>query len=282
MIPGDRPQRSPADLPRPGIRLSRTRSRPSEPAAPFSTSRVARQRSTRSSGPRPARREQPHSAFRGQPAPMPAPTSTSLSYTRKNEAEGQVTRNLEVSLCLRISSGQTDGREEERVRIPGRPDRSALGIIALLLPPLLIVPSCSRRGASLELEFHEGTDMEAAPSPDGRYVALQLWSHIWILDTGNGKARRLTDAITRPDEHMSPRWSPHPLFRSESGGFSPQDAEGSRHASRSTGCQAGWVSLAAPGVMRPRPERAPERSCPAEFRGPWFPSQRSVSFARAC
>jgi len=114
----------------------------------------------------------------------------------------------EVSLCLRISSGQADGRGEERVRIPRRPDRSALGIAALLLLLLLIVPSCSRRGASLELEFHEGTDMEASPSPDGRHVALQLWSHIWIVDTGNGKARRLTDAVTRPDEHMSPRWSP--------------------------------------------------------------------------
>jgi len=49
-------------------------------------------------------------------------------------------------------------------------DHSALGIVALLLLPLLIVQCCIRRGASLELEFHEGTDMEASPSPDGRTV----------------------------------------------------------------------------------------------------------------
>ena len=94
------------------------------------------------------------------------------------------------------------------MQIPRKRDHSALGIVALLLLPLLIVQSCSRRGASLELEFHEGTDMEASPSPDGRYLALQLWSQIWILDTSNGNARLLTDAITRPDEHISPRWSP--------------------------------------------------------------------------
>jgi Tol biopolymer transport system component len=94
------------------------------------------------------------------------------------------------------------------MRILRKHDHSALGIVASFLLPLLIVQSCSRRDASLEFEFHEGTDMEASPSPDGRYLALQLWSQIWILDMGNGNARLLTDAITRPDEHMSPRWSP--------------------------------------------------------------------------
>jgi len=83
-----------------------------------------------------------------------------------------------------------------------------MGFLALSLLPLLIVQSCSKHGGSLELEFHEGTDMEASPSPDGRYLALQLWSQIWILDSSNGNARLLTDAITRPDEHLSPRWSP--------------------------------------------------------------------------
>lgn len=87
-------------------------------------------------------------------------------------------------------------------------DHSALGIVALLLMGFFIVQSCSRRCSPLEFEFHEGTDMEASPSPDGRYLALQLWSHIWILNINSGNARLLTDAITRPDEHVSPRWSP--------------------------------------------------------------------------
>jgi Tol biopolymer transport system component/imidazolonepropionase-like amidohydrolase len=83
-----------------------------------------------------------------------------------------------------------------------------LGIVALLILPLLFAQCRSGRRTVLDLEFHEGTDMEASPSPDGRFLALQLWSQIWILDTNNGNARLLTDAITRPDEHMSPRWSP--------------------------------------------------------------------------
>ena len=86
--------------------------------------------------------------------------------------------------------------------------RPALGIIALLLLPLHFAQSQSVPGSVLDLEFHEGTDMEAVPSPDGRYLALQLWSQIWILDTSTGKARLLTDALVPPDEHFCPRWSP--------------------------------------------------------------------------
>ena len=142
------------------------------------------------------------------------------------------------------------------MRIPGRPRSLCFGIVAVLLP-LLVVQSCSRRGASLELEFHEGTDMEAAPSPDGRYLALQLWSHIWILDTGNGKARRLTDAITRPDEHMSPRWSPDGasiVFSSfgRTGGSSLcPSPEASRGSSPSTNLTSSRIGLrtAAPSVF---------------------------------
>jgi Tol biopolymer transport system component/cytosine/adenosine deaminase-related metal-dependent hydrolase len=94
------------------------------------------------------------------------------------------------------------------MRSPRKHNQLAWGILALSLLPLLIVQSRSRRGSSLELEFHEGTDMEASPSPDGRFFALQLWSQIWILDTSNGRARLLTDVFSRPDEHISPRWSP--------------------------------------------------------------------------
>jgi len=84
----------------------------------------------------------------------------------------------------------------------------ALGIIVLLLSPLPGARSLSAPGAVADLEFHEGTDMEAVPSPDGRYLALQLWSHIWILDISTGRTRLLTDALVPPDEHWYPRWSP--------------------------------------------------------------------------
>jgi len=80
--------------------------------------------------------------------------------------------------------------------------------ITLLIIALLSFWACGPRETTIELEFHEGTDMEAVPSPDGRQMALQLWSHIWILDIDSGEARPLTDPITPPDEHWFPRWSP--------------------------------------------------------------------------
>ena len=86
-------------------------------------------------------------------------------------------------------------------------------VAVLAVVPWLVVASgppntTASRRTTLEFVFHEGTDMEAAPSPDGRHLALQLWSQIWILDTTTGQARRLTDAISPPDEHWYPRWSP--------------------------------------------------------------------------
>ena len=83
-----------------------------------------------------------------------------------------------------------------------------LGVVPLFALSAGHAGTDSTRRTTLELVFHEGTDMEAVPSPDGRHLALQLWSQIWILDTTTGRARRLTDAISPPDEHWYPRWSP--------------------------------------------------------------------------
>jgi|GEM_PF-3256573 len=80
--------------------------------------------------------------------------------------------------------------------------------IMLLIAAFLFLWACGPREKTIELEFHEGTDMEAVPSPDGRQIALQLWQHIWILDVDSGEARPLTNPITPPDEHWFPRWSP--------------------------------------------------------------------------
>ncbi|UCC38951.1 MAG: PD40 domain-containing protein [Candidatus Aminicenantes bacterium] len=81
-----------------------------------------------------------------------------------------------------------------------------------LIGALLLMLSCGPRTETLELEFHEGTDMEAVPSPDGKQIALQLWQHIWILDIESGEARPLTNPISPPDEHWFPRWSPDGEF----------------------------------------------------------------------
>lgn len=84
--------------------------------------------------------------------------------------------------------------------------------IVFLIGALLLMLSCGPRTETLELEFHEGTDMEAVPSPDGRQIALQLWQHIWILDIESQEARPLTNPISPPDEHWFPRWSPDGEF----------------------------------------------------------------------
>ena len=83
-----------------------------------------------------------------------------------------------------------------------------MAAIMLFIAALLSLWACGPREKAIELEFHEGTDMEAVPSPDGRQIALQLWQHIWILDVDSSEARPLTNPITPPEEHWFPRWSP--------------------------------------------------------------------------
>ncbi len=87
--------------------------------------------------------------------------------------------------------------------------RMRAGIFAGIV--LYVVLVSSQRAPSqqtLEFTFHEGTEIEAVPSRDGRHIALQLWRHIWVLDATGGEARRLTDATRPPAEHQAPVWSP--------------------------------------------------------------------------
>lgn len=86
--------------------------------------------------------------------------------------------------------------------------RRVIGIAGPILAAIAAALACTSRPVTLELEFREGTMMEAVPSPDGSQLALQLWGYIWILDADGGEARRLTDAVDPPDEHWFPRWSP--------------------------------------------------------------------------
>ena len=48
----------------------------------------------------------------------------------------------------------------------------AIGIAVMLLLPLFFAHGRGDRRSTLDLEFHEGTDMEASPSPDGRHLGL--------------------------------------------------------------------------------------------------------------
>ncbi|WP_328995109.1 amidohydrolase family protein [Kribbella sp. NBC_01245] len=51
----------------------------------------------------------------------------------------------------------------------------------------------------------EGTNFMVAVSPDGRYLALDLVTSIWILPAAGGEAQRLTDDL---QDATRPRWSP--------------------------------------------------------------------------
>ena len=55
------------------------------------------------------------------------------------------------------------------------------------------------------VRFTEGTNMAAAPSPDGRQVVFSAQGALWIMPVGGGAATRLTDWRVEP---TAPVWSP--------------------------------------------------------------------------
>lgn len=57
----------------------------------------------------------------------------------------------------------------------------------------------------LTVELREGTNMAAAPSPDGRRVVFSAQGALWVMPIGGGRARRITDYRLEP---TAPVWSP--------------------------------------------------------------------------
>ena len=74
----------------------------------------------------------------------------------------------------------------------------------------------------VEVTLTEGTAMSAAPSPDRRWIAIDLLGSIWILPMRGGEAKRLTPETL---EARQPTWSPD----SESIAFQGYDLDGIWH-----------------------------------------------------
>jgi Tol biopolymer transport system component len=55
------------------------------------------------------------------------------------------------------------------------------------------------------VQLHEGTNMAAAPSPDGRHIVFSAQGALWVMPAGGGEATRITDWHMEP---TAPVWSP--------------------------------------------------------------------------
>lgn len=74
----------------------------------------------------------------------------------------------------------------------------------------------------IAVEFHEGTNMAAAPSPDGQQIAFTAQGVLWVVPIFGGKAARLTSWDMEP---TAPVWAPD----GGSIAFQNYDAEGNFH-----------------------------------------------------
>jgi len=57
----------------------------------------------------------------------------------------------------------------------------------------------------LTVEFHEGTNMAATPSPDGQRIAFTAQGALWVIPFAGGTATRITSWTVEP---TAPVWSP--------------------------------------------------------------------------
>ena len=58
---------------------------------------------------------------------------------------------------------------------------------------------------TLAVDLHEGTNMAASPSPDGKRIVFSAQGALWIIPAKGGHAVRITDWRVEPTH---PVWSP--------------------------------------------------------------------------
>jgi Tol biopolymer transport system component len=73
--------------------------------------------------------------------------------------------------------------------------------------PLAVRQTNDLTGATRDVtvELHEGTNMAAAPSPDGQRIVFSAQGALWVMPIGGGQAQRITPWTMEP---TAPVWSP--------------------------------------------------------------------------
>ncbi|MDA1080326.1 MAG: amidohydrolase family protein [Gemmatimonadetes bacterium] len=77
--------------------------------------------------------------------------------------------------------------------------------IAYALAAFACLALAPQGAVQVRLTLHEGTNVAAAMSPDGRTIALDLLGAIWTMPASGGTARRITDEMM---DARQPAWSP--------------------------------------------------------------------------
>ena len=77
-----------------------------------------------------------------------------------------------------------------------------LALLILFVGTMAVLPSDT---VDVSLSIHEGTNMAAALSPDGKMLVIDLLGVLWTLPAGGGNARRITDDFA---DARQPAWSP--------------------------------------------------------------------------
>ncbi len=72
-------------------------------------------------------------------------------------------------------------------------------------PPIRLSP-VAPQADTLTVTVHEGTQLVASLSPDGKRVAFILLGQVWLLDSAGGRAVALTNGVTDPREDWSVAW----------------------------------------------------------------------------
>ena len=74
-----------------------------------------------------------------------------------------------------------------------------------ILCALAIATAAPAQSTVVDLHLHEGTNIAAAVSPDGKTIAFDLLGRIWVMPRDGGAATALTGPL---EESRQPVWSP--------------------------------------------------------------------------